>query len=146
MELKFEVYTKISKPIAEVFQAIYDPQLLSKYFTSGGASAPMDAGTTVMWAFKGFPGSYPVKIIECVPPERLVFEWEILDSKELSHVTILLEALEENVTMVKVAEKGWPADQVSLEKSYGNCMGWSQMITHLKVFLEYDIILRDTAY
>jgi len=49
MELKFEVRTKIQKSISEVFNAVYNPDKLSGYFTSGGASAPLDEGTTVRW-------------------------------------------------------------------------------------------------
>lgn len=51
MELKFKVQTKIQKPVAEVFDAVYNPSKLSGYFTNGGASAPLDEGTTVEWAF-----------------------------------------------------------------------------------------------
>ena len=41
MELKFKVQTKIQKPVAEVFDAVYSPEKLSGYFTNGGASAPL---------------------------------------------------------------------------------------------------------
>ena len=146
MELKFEVYTKIDKPVAEVFQAVYDPKMLSQYFTTGVASAPMDEGTTVTWGFHDYPGTFPVKILRTIPNELLEFEWEIMDSKELSQVTIRFEPMSENTTMVKISEKGWKPDQEGLDKSYNNCMGWAQMITHLKAFLEHGILLRDSAY
>jgi len=41
MELKFQVQTKIQKPVAEVFDAVQNPEKLSGYFTNGGASAPL---------------------------------------------------------------------------------------------------------
>lgn len=146
MELKFEVYTKFQKPVAEVFNAIYDPQLLSQYFTTGGASAPMDEGTTVTWAFRGFPGGFPVKIIKTVPNEMIVFDWEIMNSKELSRVTIRFEPLEDGGTLVKIAEQGWQPNQTDLNNSYNNCMGWSHMLCHLKAFIEHGILLRETSY
>ena len=47
MDLKFRVQTKIQKPIDEVFDAVYNPRKLEKYFTTKSASGPLDAGTTV---------------------------------------------------------------------------------------------------
>lgn len=55
MELKFDVYGKIAKPVAEVFDSVYNPKKLSGYFTTGGASAPLDPGTTVTWDFATSP-------------------------------------------------------------------------------------------
>ncbi len=41
MKLGFQVQTKIQKPLEEVFNYIHDPEKLSGYFTTGGASAPL---------------------------------------------------------------------------------------------------------
>ncbi len=51
MNLKFRVQAKIKKPVEEVYDAVYDPKKLSKYFTTGGASGPLDEGTEVVWDF-----------------------------------------------------------------------------------------------
>ncbi len=44
MELKFSVQAKIKNPVEEVFDAVYNPKKLSKYFTTGGANGPLDEG------------------------------------------------------------------------------------------------------
>ena len=62
MELRFQVYGKIAKPVAEVFDAVYNPSKLSGYFTTGGASAPLVEGSTVTWDFADFPGAFPVEV------------------------------------------------------------------------------------
>ena len=59
MDLQFQVFGKIARPVAEVFDAVYDPRKLSGYFTTGGASEPLDEGTTVTWDFADFPGRFP---------------------------------------------------------------------------------------
>ena len=41
MELRFQVYGKIRKPVAEVFDAVANPKKLSGYFTTGGSSGPL---------------------------------------------------------------------------------------------------------
>ncbi len=62
MEFKCKVHAKINKPVEEVFDAVYSPNKLSSYFTTAGASGPLDEGTTVMWDFADFPGAFPVHV------------------------------------------------------------------------------------
>src|SRR2546430_390502 len=52
MKFRFQVHTKIGKPIGEVFDGVRNPAKLSKYFTTGGASGPLKEGATVNWSFK----------------------------------------------------------------------------------------------
>ena len=56
------------------------------------------------------------------------------------------ESLDPNNTLVKISESGWRETQQGLAGSYGNCMGWSQMLSALKAWLEYNINLRKGAY
>jgi len=52
----------------------------------------------------------------------------------------------EDETLVKISESGWDSTDEGLKMSYGNCMGWSQMLSALKAFTEYGIDLRKGAY
>ena len=151
MQLKFKVHTKIQKPAGEVFDGVRNPEKLSRYFTTGGASAPLDANTTVMWEFADFPGPFPVRVKEVVPNKLIAFEWdaagEVKDPGNIvCRVEIAFEPLGDNETLVSISESGWPETEKGLELSYGNCMGWSQMLSALKAFLEYGINLRQGAY
>ena len=95
MELKFQVHTKIQKPVAEVFDAVYNPEKLSGYFTNGGASARLETGTTVEWAFADTPGEeirFPVTVVETIPNESIVFEWSSRSDGGNTRVEILFEA------------------------------------------------------
>src|SRR4051795_5732801 len=74
VELKFQVYAKIAKPVEEVFDAVYNPKKLSGYFTTGGASAPLDEGTTVTWDFADFPGAFPVQVRKVEHGRLIVLE------------------------------------------------------------------------
>jgi uncharacterized protein YndB with AHSA1/START domain len=145
MQLKFKVHTKIQKPVGEVFDGVRNPEKLSRYFTTGGASAPLDANTTVMWEFADFPGAFPVRVKEVVPDKLIAFEWDAADGI-VCRVEIAFEALNDGETLVSISESGWPETEKGLELSYGNCMGWSQMLSALKAFLEYGINLRKGAY
>jgi uncharacterized protein YndB with AHSA1/START domain len=149
MELKFEVQIKIQKPIGEVFDAVYRPDNLSRYFTNGGASGPLEGGTTVQWAFDDTPGqekfSFPVEVIESVPNKKIVFRWQGTKEK-MNTVEMDFEETGDNETLVKISERGWESNQEDLNRSYGNCMGWAQMLSALKAFTEYGINLRKGAY
>lgn len=148
MELKFNVQTKIQKPIAEVFDAVYNPKKLSGYFTNGGASAPLNEGTTVEWAFADNPGDsehkFPVEVKKMVPNELIVLGWE--GAKGLQTKVEMKFEADGDDTIVRISETGWRETQDDLNSSYLNCMGWSQMISALKAYAEYGIDLRKGAY
>ncbi len=148
MELKFKVQTKILRPVAEVFDAVYDPKKLSGYFTNGGASAPLDEGTTVEWAFADNPGdekfAFPVIVKKMVKNELIELGWEGTKGLD-THIRMEFDAADDG-TIVRISETGWRETQDDLDASYRNCMGWSQMISALKAFVEHGIDLRKGAY
>ena len=158
MDFKFTVQTKIQKPVSEVFDAVHNPKKLSKYFTSGGASAPLDEGTTVMWTFNDPPGkpiTFPVKVQKVVKNKLIQFSWEasegVYDAKtgtmpnSAGYDTVVemsFEALNPKETLVKIVEGKWRPTEAGLQGSYGNCQGWMGMSYCLKAYLEYGIDLR----
>lgn len=142
MSLKFEVYGKIARPVATVFNAVVDPKELSSYFTTGGASGPLREGATVTWDFADFPGGFPVKVTKLVPNERIEIEWAASEGGYDTHVVMTFEAVDATTTLVKISESGWHDTAKSQEASYRNCFGWSQMLCCLKVWVEHGINLR----
>jgi uncharacterized protein YndB with AHSA1/START domain len=162
MELKFRVFARISKPVHEVFEAVADPEQLSQYFTTGGAQGRLRQGDTVTWDFHDFPGAFPVHVVEVVPNERIVLTWsaaegeqmdgdgqpEIADAGYDTTVTMTFRPVDGDAsrTLVEIAEEGWRETEGGLKASYGNCMGWSQMLAAMKVWLEHGINLREGMY
>lgn len=160
MDLKFKVAARISRPVHEVFEAVADPQQLSRYFTTGGASGRLEPGATVTWDFHDYPGAFPVEVIEAVPDEKIVLRWdaaegeqpvaqsgEITPANYKTTATFDFTALDDGRrTLVEIREEGWRETQGGLDASYGNCMGWSQMLCALKVWLERGINLREDMY
>ena len=147
MNLKFRVQAKIKKPVEEVYDAVYDPKKLSKYFTTGGASGPLDEGTEVMWDFHDYPGAFSVCVKQTIKNQKIVFEWaSAVESNRLT-VEMDFERLGDDTALITISEAGWMnEDQSSLDESYSNCQGWTQMICCLKVYLEYNKNLREFFY
>ncbi len=147
MELKFTVGGRISKPVAEVFEAVVDPAQLSEFFTTGGARGRIEAGAEVTWDFHDFPGAFPVLVQEVVRNEKVVLQWEAGDvARTWTTVTITFQELEDGRTYVRINEFGWPGTETGLKSCLGNCEGWTGMLCAMKVWLENGIRLRDGFY
>ena len=159
MDLKFTVFANVSRPPAEVFEAVVNPDILSEYFTTGGAKGRLEAGAQVTWDFADFPGAFPVDVIEVVPNEKIVLRWEAGDGREdheagtwerggyQTTVTMTFKPLDDGArTMVEITEEGWRETEGGLQASYGNCMGWSQMLAAMKAWVEHRINLREGMY
>jgi uncharacterized protein YndB with AHSA1/START domain len=152
MELKFTVSAHIAKPVHEVFEAVADPAKLSHYFTTGGAVGRLESGKTVQWDFADFPGAFPVDVVVAEQDKRIVIRWKADEQGEddvpdyQTEVVFEFKALDDGRTLVTVTESGWRETPGGLKSSYGNCMGWSQMLCALKCSVERGFNLREGMY
>jgi uncharacterized protein YndB with AHSA1/START domain len=149
MSPEFTISGRISRPVHEVFEAVADPAVLSRYFTTGGAVGRLATGTTVTWDFADFPGAFPVKVVEVVQDERIVLQWQASGSgADPYDTTVIFEfsPLEDGRTLVSITERGWRDDDSARTASYDNCEGWAGMLCAMKCWLEHGITLRDGFY
>lgn len=149
MKPQFTAFIHVSRSVAEVFDAVADPAKLSAYFTTGGASGWLETGGTVTWDFHDFPGAFPVEVVEVVPGERIAIRWGANESDDTfqTDVVFTFSVVDDGKrTKVEVSESGWPDTDSGQKASYGNCMGWSQMLCALKAWVEHGINLREGAY
>jgi uncharacterized protein YndB with AHSA1/START domain len=157
MDLRFKVAARIARPVEEVFEAVVNPDQLSKFFTTGGASGRIETGATVYWDFADFPGAFPVEVSEVEPHRRIVLRWEanegaptngdaVTTAGYQTTVTMEFEPLDDGRTLVSISEHGWRSTEGGLRASYGNCEGWTNALCCMKAWLEYGINLRDGFY
>jgi len=152
MHPQFSVFAHIGKPVERVYEAVANPAQLSRYFTTGGARGRLEAGVTVYWDFADFPGEFPVEVVEASPAQRIVLRWDSNEpvkegeSTRRTTVTIDFTATDDGRTRVEIGELGWSESDEGLRASYGNCMGWSQMLCALKAWVEHGINLREGMY
>ena len=145
MARTFRIRTRIDKPIAEVFEAIIQQELLKKYFCDS-ASGDIVAGERVVWSWENH-GDYPVQVVKVEPNHLIVFtlnglEWQKSGEDYDVTVTMELEALDDGATMLSISEADWPDTEDGISGSYDNCEGWTHMAMCLKAFLEHGIDLR----
>jgi len=149
MTLAFKVSGRIARPVHDVFEAVADPDQLSRYFTTNGAKGRLETGATVVWDFADFPGAFPVHVSKVEQDRRIVLQWQAADGADKpdeTTVTIEFEALDDGRTLVTIAEEGWRDTKAAQQASYGNCEGWTGMLCAMKVWLEHRINLRDGFY
>lgn len=157
MKLSFKVQARIARPVADVFEAVADPQELSQYFTTGGSSGRLEEGKTIIWKFADFDGEVPVTVVRVDAPRLIAIEWAVSDGDstdgrtpeffaDKSRVEMTFEPLDGGATMVSITESGWRDSEIGLADSYSKCSGWTQMQACLKAYLEYGIRLRDGYY
>jgi uncharacterized protein YndB with AHSA1/START domain len=154
MDIKFKVSGRISKPVAEVFEAIVNPDQLSHYFTTGGANGRLETGATVTWDFADFPGAFPVKVEKVVPNKQIVLYWGSADDAPEGEefkphdnkVTMDFEQLDDGRALVTISEEGWRDTPKGRTASYDNCEGWTGMFFAMKGWLEHGLNLREGTY
>lgn len=148
--LTFTVSGRISRPCAEVYEAVADPRQLSQYFTTGGAIGRLEPGADVSWDFHDFPGAFPVTVIEAQPPRRLVIEWDgeaTAGESGRTRVTFEFEPIDDDTrTLVTITESSWQVTQAGAKSAFGNCEGWTGMLAALKAWIEHGIKLREGFY
>jgi uncharacterized protein YndB with AHSA1/START domain len=149
MHPSFSVAGRISKPVGEVFEAVVNPDHLSKFFTTGGAKGRLETGATVTWDFHDFPGAFPVKVERVEKDKTIVLHWDAADDggpKYQTTVTMTFEQLDDGRTLVKISEEGWRENDAALKAAFGNCEGWTGMLCAMKVWLEHGFNFRQGFY
>ena len=155
MDVRFTVSGRIDRPVHEVFEAVANPEQLSRYFTTGGARGRLAAGATVTWDFHDFPGAFPVWVDEVIPDEKIVLRWQAAENSAshdnrgdgpLTTVEMTFTPLDDGRTLVQITEYGWDATAPGYTAAFGNCEGWTGMLIALKVWLEHGINIREGLY
>lgn len=147
MDLKFTVSGRISRPLAEVFEAVVNPDTLSSYFTTGGARGRLVTGAEVSWDFHDFPGAFPVLVQEVVQNEKIILQWEADGLKDVwTTVIMTFQPIGEGRTLVQITEYGWPETGAGAKACFGSCEGWTGMLCAMKAWMEHGINLRAGFY
>lgn len=137
-EYGFQVHTRIRKPVADVFDAVINPDKASIYFATGGVSGYMKEGSIVSWEFEGISEIHLMTVTKLVSNSEIWINWSHGDG-EKSEVQIKFEELTPQETLVTIKHSGYRKDESQLRESYLHCEGWTVLLSSLKAYLEYGI-------
>lgn len=140
MKLTAKATLQIQKQIHEVFEAIVNPEKMTKYFIAE-STGYMETGKELLWEFGDFPGKFPVKVTEVQPNKSIAFVWD-----EETVVRITLEEQPDKSTVVKVTEGEKELNEKNIKWLTDNTFGWGNFLDCMKAYLEYGIQLRKGAF
>ncbi|MEX2218584.1 MAG: SRPBCC domain-containing protein [Phycisphaerales bacterium] len=138
--LSFTVRQTVAKPPAEVFRAIVEPGVSTRYFMATSTGA-LTKGSSVVWTWASYP-PVTVEVEDAVPGEAVRFRWESHPGGPTSVVAIALSAAAGGGTAVEITEGSWPDTPAGRKAAFDNCGGWQHMLLCLKAWLEHGIDLR----
>jgi uncharacterized protein YndB with AHSA1/START domain len=133
----------IRRPAAEVFEALVDPAITSKFWFTNG-SGRLEIGKRVRWEWKMYGVSVEVtpKVIE--PSKRIAIVWPGYSGP--TTVEWRLEPHGAAATFVDVTEAGFKGDADDFVKYVADStQGFSLMLAGMKAVLEHDVQLNLTA-
>lgn len=133
--------SSVIKASAEtIFQAIYNPEIMSCYFISRSTGA-MDQDAELVWYFDDFGVSCEVKVLDLSLNERISFQWNAI-GKEPTSVDIILKPASSTETSLEITESPFDYNPDSVKKALGQTQGWTDFICSLKAYLYTGVNLR----
>jgi uncharacterized protein YndB with AHSA1/START domain len=133
----------IRKPVEQVFEAIVDPEITSKFWFSKG-SGKLETGKQVQWDWESHDVSIEVTAKAVEPNRRILIEWPGYSGPTLVEWTFAPQP--DGTTFVGVSESGWTGEGDKLVRYVADStQGFTLMLAGLKALLEYNIRLNLTA-
>jgi uncharacterized protein YndB with AHSA1/START domain len=133
----------IRKPVAEVFEAIINPDITTNFWFTKG-SGRLEAGRQVRWDWEMYGVSVQVTAKTIEPNKRITIEWPGYSGP--ATVEWIFTPWKDGTTFVAVTEAGFTGDADQLVKYVADStQGFTLMLAGLKAFLEHNVRLNLTA-
>jgi uncharacterized protein YndB with AHSA1/START domain len=134
----------IHKPPADVFEAIVNPDITTKFWFLRG-SGRLEQGKQVRWEFPGNV-SAQVAVRAFEPNRRLVMEWWAKGMRPQMMEWVFIPS-GDDATCLSVTSSGFMGDPASVADQ-ANFMtgGFTFVLTSMKTFLEHNLKLNHADY
>lgn len=134
-----KVQMLIRKPVAQVFEALVDPAITSRFWFSRG-SGRLEAGKQVRWDWEMYGASAEVDVKAVEENKRILIEWD--GPENPTSVEWTFEPRSENRTFVTVKNWGFHGDaEKTVAAALDSTGGFSFLLAALKAYLEHGIEL-----
>ena len=144
-QLEIKAALQILKPVAEVFEAIVDPDKMKNYFISE-SNGYMKEGESLIWKFPEMDIQFPVIIGKIEKDKYISFYWDGAIDGEQTFVEINLQPVEEGITFISITEKSKANNEAGIKWLKSNTEGWANFLACLKAWMEYGVHLRKGAF
>ena len=129
----------IRKPVAQVFEALVDPAITSRFWFSKG-SGRLEAGKQVRWDWEMYGASADVDVKAVEENKRILIQWD--GPENPTSVEWTFEPRGEDRTFVAVKNWGFHGDPDKIvAAALDSTGGFNLLLASLKAFLEHGIEL-----
>jgi uncharacterized protein YndB with AHSA1/START domain len=133
----------IRKPVAEVFEAIVNPEVTTKFWFTK-SSGRLEAGKQVQWDWEMYDVSAQVTVRVVEADRRIVIEWPGYSGP--TTVEWIFTPQKDGTTFVRVTESGFTGTGDQLAKFVADStQGFTLMLAGLKALLEHGVRLNLTG-
>ena len=133
----------IRRPVGQVFEAIVNPEITSKFWFSKG-SGRLETGKQVQWDWESHDVSIQVTAKAIEPNKRIVIEWPGYSGPSMVKWTFAPQ--KDGTTFVRITEAGFTGDGDELVKQVADStQGFTLVLAGLKALLEHNIRLNLVA-
>ena len=133
----------ICKPVAEVFEAIINPDITTNFWFTKG-SERLATGKRVRWDWEMYDVSVQVTAKTIEPGKRIVIEWPGYSGP--TTVEWRFTPWKDGTTFVAVTESGFTGDADQLVKYVADStQGFTLMLAGMKAYLEHGLRLNLTG-
>lgn len=127
----------IRKPVREVFEALVDPAITSRFWFSKGSDR-LDSGKRIRWDWEMYGHHTYVDVKSIEMDKRILIEWNGPENPTLVEWTF--EDKGDNTTFVVVKNWGFTGtDETRVAQALDSTGGFTFVLAALKVFLEHAI-------
>jgi uncharacterized protein YndB with AHSA1/START domain len=130
----------IRKPAAEVFEAIVDPTITTRFWFTK-SSGRLVKGARIRWDWEMYGVSAQVRVLEVEPEKRVLIEWSG-ENQAATTVEWLLTPQANKGTHVSIRQRGFRGTQdENVDQAINSTGGFSFHLAGMKAVLEHDINL-----
>lgn len=129
----------IRKPVGEVFEALVDPAITTKFWFTR-SSGRLEAGKRIQWDWEMYGASMEIAVKALEPRKGILIEWSAYGAPTTVEFAFTPRA--DNTTLVGITERGFvgSGDEV-VQHALGSTEGFTFVLSGLKALLEHGLVL-----
>ena len=134
----------IRRPVAEVFAAFVDPDIITKFWFEK-STGRLECGKTVQWHWEKYNASAEVRVKAIDFNQRILIEWGGDDEKRTTVEWVFTHRSEET-TYVSVSNSGFAGsgDEI-VNQALDSTGGFALVLAAAKAYLEHGVSLNIVA-
>ena len=127
----------IRRPVAEVFEAIVDPAITTRFWFTH-SSGRLDEGKPVQWEWRMYGVSTRVEVSELIRDEKIVMQW----GDPATRVVWTFTAMPDVSTFLEVRNSGFAGTgDEQIGQAIGSTDGFALVLAGAKAWLEQGVAL-----